>query len=315
MRHQGCTNPNKCGRYARALMGKLGPKWHPDSPISERILTEAEKDMLRGGKGEIFDPELVLKNEIGDGFRILLKEKTQRKDNQIDYTRCPEALPDPIEIYTDGSCFGNGTIGAKAGAGVWFGHEDPRNRAMRLPETIPQTNNTGEAMAMLVATKIAPLNQSIKIMSDSQLVIDAVTKNLKKNEDNGWIGFTNGQVMRSLVTNLKKRKGITILEKVKGHDGVRGNEEADRLAGLGAEKDTPNNIDMEIQREWDLPGAKLSKLTQALAYKGIIEKKNIPERRGTKTHLDMTRWAVKDTNGELPTDERIWTSLRHKALS
>lgn len=29
-------------------------------------------------------------------------------------------------VYTDGSCTNNGGEGAKAGIGVWWGHEDPR---------------------------------------------------------------------------------------------------------------------------------------------------------------------------------------------
>ena len=50
-------------------------------------------------------------------------------------------------VYTDGSCTNNGGKGAKAGIGVWWGHDDPRFvsglRAMSpthessIPETLP----------------------------------------------------------------------------------------------------------------------------------------------------------------------------------
>ena len=37
------------------------------------------------------------------------------------------------KVYTDGSCVGNGKRGAKAGCGVFFGDNDPRNLSIPLP--------------------------------------------------------------------------------------------------------------------------------------------------------------------------------------
>ena len=58
----------------------------------------------------------------------------------------------------------------------------------------------------------------------------------------------------------------------------------------------------------------MATITQATIYKGIIESKPTPNRRGTETHLDMTRWAIHDYNKETPTDSQIWASTRDKAL-
>ena len=51
------------------------------------------------------------------------------------------------------------------------------------------------------------------------------------------------------------------------------NKESDRLAREGALKEAPDDLDLEIPKEFDLQGAKLNALTQALAYRGIKERR------------------------------------------
>ena len=121
--------------------------------------------------------------------------------------------------------------------------------------------------------------------------------------------------MASIVANIRALKGLTLLEKIKAHIGIEGNEGADTLANTGAEKDTPDNVSIIIPQGYEMPGAKLSTMTQTRLYRGIIE--NLPHqaRRGTVTHLDMTRWTVKERTGEIPTDGQIWKSLWSKTLS
>lgn len=58
---------------------------------------------------------------------------------------------------------------------------------------------------------------------------------------------------------------------VKGHDGIEGNEGSDRLAKQGANKRLPDLLNLEIPTDFDIQGAKLPTLTQATAYRGILE--------------------------------------------
>lgn len=50
-----------------------------------------------------------------------------------------------VVIYTDGACSNNGRSGAKAGLGVWWGHDDPRN--VSEPLAGRATNNRAEILA------------------------------------------------------------------------------------------------------------------------------------------------------------------------
>jgi hypothetical protein len=98
---------------------------------------------------------------------------------------------------------------------------------------------------------------------------------------------------------LKKRTAMTTFQWVKGHDGIQGNEESDRLAKVGANKNDPDNLDLEIPKNFDLQGAKLSTMTQALAYRGILERKTKHTRRSTDDTLKHTREAIANHTGNI----------------
>ena len=83
----------------------------------------------------------------------------------------------------------------------------------------------------------------------------------------------------------------------------------------GLEKADATNIDPAVPENFEMTGAKLSTMTQALLYQGIFEREKVPQRRGTTICLDMTRHAVYDLSGFLPSDNKIWHSLRNKDIS
>ncbi|KAG1841801.1 hypothetical protein DFJ58DRAFT_688478 [Suillus subalutaceus] len=153
------------------------------------------------------------------------------------------------------------------------------------------------------------------IITDSRYVIDGLTKNLKNWEERGWINIANKELFKATAYHLRNRLAPTAFRWVKGHNRIKGNEEADRLAGLGATKDTYDQINTTIPQNFDLQGAKLSKISQALAYKGILASPNPEYKRRTLGLLDMTRHAVHEVSNELETDRTIWLNRKHKDLS
>lgn len=148
---------------------------------------------------------------------------------------------DVLDIYTDGSSLANGKIGSRAGLGVFFGANDPRNLSERLPGE-PQTNQRAELMAMQRALEIAPLDQAVQIFSDSQYSINCVTQWALSWERKGWKTATgedvkNQDIIRDVLARMKERTeagGNTYFKWVKGHASDRGNIAADRLAVNGA---------------------------------------------------------------------------------
>mgnify|MGYP006113107323 CR=1 FL=1 len=134
-----------------------------------------------------------------------------------------------IEIYTDGACKGNPGKGAWAAIIIRDGN---KTRVSGSRENT--TNNQMELTAVIRALETLGPGQTATVFSDSQYVINSITRNWKRN--------ANLELWRrlDLIT-----KDLTLTWKwVKGHSGHPLNEEADQLANEEVEKmkDAPNNL-------------------------------------------------------------------------
>ncbi|KAF8831871.1 hypothetical protein HHX47_DHR1001286 [Lentinula edodes] len=124
---------------------------------------------------------------------------------------------EPLVVYCDGACKGNGKVGSVAGIGVWWGHNDSRNLAERCPGE--QTNNRAELIKWLE--------------NDWRKADGSAVKNPE------LIHYV------AILLSSRFRIGQSVkLEYVKGHSGIEGNEGADHLANLGA------MMDEEDDRDW-----------------------------------------------------------------
>jgi ribonuclease HI len=120
-------------------------------------------------------------------------------------------------VYTDGSCINNGTEEAQAGSGIWYGENDPRNRALKVPGK-EQSNQTGELYALLYVVKTTSKQDALLIKSDSRYAIDGLTKHLQSWENRGWIGVSNKELFQVTAAWMRARENSTVLQWVKGHN-------------------------------------------------------------------------------------------------
>ncbi|KAJ3717297.1 ribonuclease H-like domain-containing protein [Lentinula guzmanii] len=169
-------------------------------------------------------------------------------------------IVEPLVVYCDGACKGNGKVGSVAGIGVWWGHNDPANLAERCPGE--QTNNRAELVAICRVLETTPFRKSLlAIKTDSKYSINCEHSLTKFTGFNKWMPiWRNNDWKKADGTEIKNLELIRYvndllaarfqigqsvrLEHVKGHSGIEGNEGADYLANLGA------TMAEEADRDW-----------------------------------------------------------------
>ena len=144
-------------------------------------------------------------------------------------------------VYTDGACSNNGQRGAKAGLGVYFGENDPRNCSERIEGK--QTNNTAELKAIIKAAEILYreilAGFTVNIYSDSSYAIRCCTTYGEKMENRNWIKkkpIPNQELVKQAYYTFKDKKNVHF-NYIAAHTGKEdehslGNEGADKLANL-----------------------------------------------------------------------------------
>jgi ribonuclease HI len=149
-----------------------------------------------------------------------------------------------ICVYIDGSCIDNGKNNAKAGYGVFFEFDDPRNENGVVNGK--QTNNTGELTAFIRAIEILKEeineNKKINIYTDSEYVIKCAGSYTDKLQKNNWKTSNdkippNLKLLQKIYDLYKPYMNIINIYHVKAHTNLTdkhsiGNREADRLANM-----------------------------------------------------------------------------------
>ncbi|KAJ6543734.1 hypothetical protein DFH09DRAFT_928387 [Mycena vulgaris] len=170
-------------------------------------------------------------------------------------------------------------------------------------------------MASLAAAQAAPANAPLHLRGKGGAVTAAMNKNLGKWEDAGWIGVPDPGPMKALAACLRSRQHPTIFEKSSDPGCAIPASHAAELARNAADTNTTTVISLSIPTDLRIKGAKLSKMTQRLAYLGIRESKATPSRKATNENIALIQDAIKTLSGSAPKASAIWNSIRHKDIS
>ena len=189
--------------------------------------------------------------------RLLQKQTNLLQKRRLSYNTPPHRSS--FYIYTDGSCVHNGSPFARAGVGVYFGRNDPRNVSKSIMEThssaaelravqcaldyildsTPFLEHTSNAPERSVETNL-PMSivrpKVFVIVTDCEYVIDYLTRICPILETNQWSkSIRNKELMQAVYWQYRALLPHVRLLKVKAHTGATdrhstGNREAHLLA-------------------------------------------------------------------------------------
>lgn len=139
-----------------------------------------------------------------------------------------------LHIYCDGACSGNP---GPAGSGIAIYSNDSKPILIYGAYVENGTNNVAELNALNQALLIASqsgFKEKIYIFSDSKYAIDCISTWAYSWKRNGWSKkggeIKNLDIIIEAHTLYEKLKNQIVLNYVKGHSGIEGNELADRMA-------------------------------------------------------------------------------------
>lgn len=182
-----------------------------------------------------------------DDLEVMMKNLSKEKSTHTSVLlELGDFTPDII-VYTDGACIDNGKEGAKAGIGVYFGPQDPRN--VSEPVQGKQSNNTAELGALSRAYSILvseiSLGKKVAFFTDSKYAIWCLTTYGDKMSQDGWKKvIPNKELVKKIYEQFgcKTNPNIKLIH-IKAHTDAQdvhslGNEQADLLANavVGIEK-------------------------------------------------------------------------------
>jgi ribonuclease HI len=141
------------------------------------------------------------------------------------------SLPKIESIYTDGACTGNPGPGGW-GVVVYFSDGSTHEMGDAYPQT---TNNRMEMQAAIAALEFlqeSGQSQPITLYSDSEYLINSVTKWVKGWKNKGWKKSDGKPVLnQDLLETLDRLNNSKVRwEYVRGHAGNIGNERCDAIA-------------------------------------------------------------------------------------
>jgi ribonuclease HI len=166
-------------------------------------------------------------------------ENALRADSEASAARPAQQFD--VTIYCDGACepnlgnAGSGIAVYRAGelTQLWFGLYDPTG-----------TNNTAELNALYHALRMAEAEiktgNTVEVCSDSAYSINCIRSWASTWERKGWKRpggeIKNLAIIQDCYAIFRRIKEELTLTHVAGHIGIEGNELADRMAMLGAQR-------------------------------------------------------------------------------
>ncbi|KAH9916626.1 uncharacterized protein B0H18DRAFT_884659, partial [Fomitopsis serialis] len=170
------------------------------------------------------------------------------------------------------------------------------------------------AVAIYVVEQ-TPLDVPLHIICTTSLLAETIMDKLPEWEDRGWVDVALEEHMRTILNKLRQRCAPTTFGRANKPNDLKTLETARQQASSPEHLDFTRKEHAPLTRDarFEVTGARLVTLTQAIAYRGILKHKDTPMRKMTERNLTAIRQA-NITTGPVG-HASIWLTSRHKDFS
>lgn len=200
--NMGCRNPNECMCCTKDLLDMLLRKWDPCYMLLEDY-KEAPKQLEVGIE---FDRCVTTHGPVTNAFRIFTEG---RVSNVLPDLRI--AAPTTIvKVATSGAYQEiTSTNESRAGAGVFTAEENGLERALKVLQSLRQSNQVGGVLAAKILAD--SVNPRYTLHNDTNLkhLLRHLILSWELMEDNGYIGIPDKDILQSMIASYRRRKQIS----------------------------------------------------------------------------------------------------------
>lgn len=184
-------------------------------PNDGRAYFASASNLEPSPKGSAIEPDSFC--GPGEAVQKASKKKTASGSSSTVAAAPEQPSGDEVLVYADGACSGNPGPAGVGAVALWA------DQKRELSEYIGQaTNNIAELTGVLRAAELATeLGRPLRLYTDSKYSIGVLTQ--------GWKVKANKELVARVRDALEAHPDVELFH-VRGHQGVRLNEEADELA-------------------------------------------------------------------------------------
>ncbi|KAH9832283.1 uncharacterized protein C8Q71DRAFT_880229, partial [Rhodofomes roseus] len=162
--------------------------------------------------------------------------------------------------------------------------------------------------------QLAPKDSPIHFICETDLLRDVLCKDLGASEDLDWLGFRNRRPLRTLVNILRQRCATTSFRKADSSDEWKSIVLGRSLTMKLAIEHGAITVQAQANPDFNLSGARLSKLSQRTAYRLIRRNRATATRTATERITLTTLEHINKLQKSAYQMSDLWRSIRRSDI-
>ncbi|KAH9831279.1 uncharacterized protein C8Q71DRAFT_715833 [Rhodofomes roseus] len=183
---------------------------------------------------------------------------------------------------------------------------------LRPLANIVDLTTSGEITSVAYSVQHIPKDVPIRFVCESLFLRDALCKNLQRWEDTDWLGMPNKLALKDIINVLRQRCAPTSFRSASTHKEWHIIDEGRHLVKHLIDSNGLKTVSMNLDPTLHLSGAKLSNMSQRTAYRLIIQRRSIPERRSTTLTVSAVLLSINLISESLVPAADLWKSIRNQ---